>query len=333
MLRSLRAFSGAEAATRQAVAIREKLAHDFPNVSGYRCDLAKAYENMVCHFTFVPDRVAEAELYCQKALQLYDELHRKYPCGGPAPQARVCVLNALGKCLANAKRWEEAEKVYRQGLAILHELGSAALGAAEYESWVGVSTQELARVRYGRGDQAEAFQLLDAAVQHLEAALQARPRHSPYLQRLHHCFNDTLLGFWGCLPDRRTIDAELSVRLAKKAMAHEWWGRDCPAFPDILGTASYLAGDYPTAVTVLEKLIAENPNHPASVRPTFFLAMAHACLKNAAEARKWYDQAAQGMAKHKLQDEELRRLRAEASALLGVQENSKLKPGDFPDQR
>jgi hypothetical protein len=175
----------------------------------------------------------------------------------------------------------------------------------------------------------EAFRLLDAAIQHQEAALQAHPGHSSYRQRLEDHFF-TLPYYWIALPDRRTLDAELSVRLAKKAMAHEWheWrGRDFPAFPEILGTASYLAGDYPTAVTTLEELISQNLHIPALVRPTFFLAMAYARLQNAAEARKWYDRAVQGMAKHKLRDEELRRLREEAATVLGIQQReSNAKP-------
>jgi hypothetical protein len=111
-------------------------------------------------------------------------------------------------------------------------------------------------------------------------------------------------------------------------MTHESGLHDFPAFPEILGTASYLAGDYPTAVTALEKAINQmTPDHPRTVKRAFFLAMAHARLQNAAEARKWYDQAVQGMAKHKPRNEELRRLREEAATVLGIQqEESHAKP-------
>jgi tetratricopeptide (TPR) repeat protein len=303
---------------RQAVAIREKLAQDFPNIRGYPVALALAYDALVRHHLAGPDRLAEAEQCCHKAMQLYDDLLHQFPGEVNYQQGRANVLNALGDRLTDAERWDEAEQAYRQALAIIQEAGSTALGAAEYEDWLGHGSERLARVRYQRGDQAEAFRLLDVAIRHLEAALQARPGHPPYQQRLSNHFF-TLLDFWLTLPDRRTLDAGLSARLAQKAMAQESW-RDFPAFPDILGTALYLAGDYPAAVTTLEKLLTQNPDLPGVVRPRFFLAMAHARLKDMAAARKWYDQAVQGMEKHKLQDEEMSRLRAEAAALLGIKE-------------
>ena len=51
----------------------------------------------------------------------------------------------------------------------------------------------------------------------------------------------------------------------------------------------------------------------------FFLAMTHWQLGDKKEARKWYDQAVAWMEKERPKDEDLRRCRAEAAALLGVQ--------------
>ena len=50
----------------------------------------------------------------------------------------------------------------------------------------------------------------------------------------------------------------------------------------------------------------------------FFLAMANWQLGKKAEARKWYDEAVQWMDKNQPKDEELRRFRSEAEALLGM---------------
>jgi hypothetical protein len=57
----------------------------------------------------------------------------------------------------------------------------------------------------------------------------------------------------------------------------------------------------------------------------FFLAMAHGQLGEKEQAHKWYAKAMQWMDKNKPQDEELRRFRAEASALLGIGDALKLK--------
>jgi hypothetical protein len=48
----------------------------------------------------------------------------------------------------------------------------------------------------------------------------------------------------------------------------------------------------------------------------FYLAMAHWRLGNYDKARTWFVQAVQWMDKHKPQDDELRRFRAEAEAIL-----------------
>ena len=51
----------------------------------------------------------------------------------------------------------------------------------------------------------------------------------------------------------------------------------------------------------------------------FLLAMAHSQLGHKEEARKWYDQAVQWMDKNQPKNEDLRRFRAEAAELLGIE--------------
>jgi hypothetical protein len=51
----------------------------------------------------------------------------------------------------------------------------------------------------------------------------------------------------------------------------------------------------------------------------FFLAMAHWKRDQPEEARKWYDQAVAWTDKHQPQTGELRRFRAEAAQLLGIE--------------
>ena len=61
----------------------------------------------------------------------------------------------------------------------------------------------------------------------------------------------------------------------------------------------------------------------------FFLAMAHGQLGEKEEAREWYDKGVTWMKKHKPTDEELKRFRTEAAALLGISE-SELEPRPRP---
>ena len=53
--------------------------------------------------------------------------------------------------------------------------------------------------------------------------------------------------------------------------------------------------------------------------------MAHWQLGDKKQARQWYDKAVSWMDKNKPQDDELRRFRAEAEALLGIPEKPQPK--------
>jgi uncharacterized protein HemY len=84
-----------------------------------------------------------------------------------------------------------------------------------------------------------------------------------------------------------------------------------------LGVARYRAGDWKGALEALGQSMRLQQGGGAS--DWLFLAMAHWQLGQKDEARTWYDRAVQGMAKSDPQDEELRRFRAEAEELLGIQ--------------
>jgi serine/threonine protein kinase/tetratricopeptide (TPR) repeat protein len=84
----------------------------------------------------------------------------------------------------------------------------------------------------------------------------------------------------------------------------------------ILGVAEYRHGDWQTAVDALTK--STQVRQGGDSRDFFFLAMAHWHQNEKEKARAWYDQAVAWLDEHKPQDEELKRFRAEAEALLGV---------------
>lgn len=82
-----------------------------------------------------------------------------------------------------------------------------------------------------------------------------------------------------------------------------------------LGAARYRARDWNAAIEALKKSMELRQG--GNSFDWFFLAMAHWQRGDKEQARNWYDQAVQWMEKHRPQDEELRRLRAEAAELLG----------------
>jgi tetratricopeptide (TPR) repeat protein len=111
-------------------------------------------------------------------------------------------------------------------------------------------------------------------------------------------------------PDAKVRDAAKAVTLAKKAVELEPHSKYAW---NTLGVAYYRAGDWKPAVKTLEKSMGMRNGEDR-----FFLAMAHWQLGDEEQARKWYDQAVAWMDKHQPDDEELRRFRAEAAALLGI---------------
>jgi uncharacterized protein HemY len=83
-----------------------------------------------------------------------------------------------------------------------------------------------------------------------------------------------------------------------------------------LGVAQYRNGAWKAAVEALMKCVQLRQGGDSFA--FFFLAMAHWQLDEKEEARAWYDRAVAWMDQHAPQDEELKRFRAEAMALLGL---------------
>ena len=97
------------------------------------------------------------------------------------------------------------------------------------------------------------------------------------------------------------------------------------AYWNTLGVTAYRAGDWKTAAEALEKSMSLNKGGEAT--DWFFLAMTRKRQGQAAEARKWFDQAVEWTKKNQAGDPELQRFQAEAAALLGIgQEPTGSKP-------
>jgi predicted Zn-dependent protease len=90
-----------------------------------------------------------------------------------------------------------------------------------------------------------------------------------------------------------------------------------------LGAANYRAGDYRGAVEALQKSAVLSQNNHFSA-DAFFLAMANWQLGNKERARNWYRAGLAWMDKYAAANEEFKRFRAEAAALLQLREQ---RPG------
>jgi tetratricopeptide (TPR) repeat protein len=122
-------------------------------------------------------------------------------------------------------------------------------------------------------------------------------------------------------PGRAVLLADLAIRL----------DRDEPSYWNTLGVAHYRAGHWGEAIAALTRSM-ELFGGQAEGYNTLFLAMAHAQLGHAEEARRWYDRAVRWMEEHPWVDGgEPRRFRAEAAELLRVDHRD--RPGREPGAR
>jgi uncharacterized protein HemY len=114
-------------------------------------------------------------------------------------------------------------------------------------------------------------------------------------------------------PDVKLRDPRQAVAHAKKAVEL------APARDDLwntLGVAQYRNGEWKAAVEALMKSVQLREGGGSF--DFFFLAMAHWQLNEKDKARAWYDRAVAWMDKHEPNDKDLKRFRAEATALLGL---------------
>jgi serine/threonine protein kinase/uncharacterized protein HemY len=89
-----------------------------------------------------------------------------------------------------------------------------------------------------------------------------------------------------------------------------------------LGTARYRTDDWKGAIADLEKAISlRNTDNPTNANNGFFLAMALRQLGEKDKARAWFDKSVQWMEKGLQKNTALKRFRAEAAGLLGIDED------------
>jgi Flp pilus assembly protein TadD len=123
--------------------------------------------------------------------------------------------------------------------------------------------------------------------------------------------NDELAWFLLTGPEPRLRDAARALRLAQKAVKARPESAD---YRNTLGVACYRSGDDRAAVAELERAMSLQAG--GTPFDWFFLAMTHWRLGDRGKARTFFDRSVKWMAGRKPHDNELRRIRAEAQAML-----------------
>jgi serine/threonine protein kinase/Flp pilus assembly protein TadD len=349
----------AEQVYRRAITLGEKTAADSPSVPEYSSDLAWSYNGLAA--VLITDRPAEAAQAFRRSVDLYTRLaadsssapehlsdlamsygnlgvalkktahykeaeqvyhqaitlHEKLASGAPSvPRYRSdlagCYDN-LGNLLRISGRAADAERALRQAVALFEKLASDSPSARDYESGLANSNAHLAILLLAAGRGAEqAFR---------RAVAQAENLTDPEVQ-------NELSWALSTGSNRGLRNSQLAVKLAKKAVDQEPQVGD---YWNTLGVAHYRVRDWAATIESLGKSMQLRAGGDPS--DWYFLAMAHWRMGDKDQARQWYDNAVNAMEKNKSQDEELRRFRAEAAALLGVTEHPKSTGKEEDDTR
>src|SRR5262249_43315422 len=114
-------------------------------------------------------------------------------------------------------------------------------------------------------------------------------------------------------PDPRVRNPEKALELAQQLIQ---LSANNGAHWHTLGVAHYRVGDWKAAIGALEKSLELRKGGDGY--DWFVLALAHGQLGQNDEARRWYDKAAQWMDQRALKEPTLQRFRAEAAALLQI---------------
>jgi tetratricopeptide (TPR) repeat protein len=287
--------SPAEAAVREALEIRKKVLAGARRKGGVEPYLARNYADLGTVLA-ASGRAPEADQTYQKALNLLDRLMKESPESAYHRADLAETLAGRADLLARSGRKGEAEEVRRQVIGhydiLMRDFPEDPRNrinrVAGYLDLAGLLCE------LGRPDEAD---------QPYRKALELDPEDPDA--------NNERAWFLATTPEPRLRNAVLAMRLAKKAVEARPQSAN---FRNTLGVAHYRNGDERAAVAELETAVGLRAGEDCS--DGFFLAMAHWRLGDRDKARTWFDRAVQGMDRHRPDDDELRRFRAEAEALL-----------------
>jgi serine/threonine protein kinase/tetratricopeptide (TPR) repeat protein len=299
----------AEADYRKAVEVLEQVVQDQAFIGAFALgELFGAYEQFA-RLVAKAGRTEEAIAIRRRAL---DALGR-FVDGLPQEEAYEELAVGTFSQFTSQLKWPdeclERERVCRGALAAAERLAAKLPGRPTPQSLLAYWHASLGSILTARGLPAEAADEYRQARDGYWAVLDVAPNRASTLNNLAWLLTTC--------PDPQLRDPARALDLARKATelapqyGYLWNTR---------GVAHYRVGDWEGACAALEKSVTLYARHSEHARlesfSTFFLALAHARLGHAAEARRWYDRAVRWMDQYQPEDQELRRFRAEAEELV-----------------
>jgi tetratricopeptide (TPR) repeat protein len=191
LLQATRRPREAETEFRAALAIRKRLVKDSPKEPAHRRLLAATHTGLGIVFA-TTRRPREAKIEFRAALDLGEQLAAGFPTVPEYRRELAGSHNNLGRLLAATDRPKEAETEFRAALDLGKQLAADFAAVPDYQNALAGTMVDLAEVLYrARKDFQAARQLLEEALPHHRAALEANPQHPEYRQ--FYCKNRLLL--------------------------------------------------------------------------------------------------------------------------------------------
>jgi tetratricopeptide (TPR) repeat protein len=266
------------------------------------------------------DRLDNAVAECRQSLAIFDRLSSDFP-GLPQYRERVATRCAdLALLLATADRNAEAERYYSEAVEAMEQL----IAGSPQDAY----RQRLCSIYQDQGDlmlalsrRKEATSAYRRAIELLQGVVARAPDVPLYVREL--------AAVLAKCPVVELRDTERAVELAERAshLAPEesasWY---------TLGLAQYRAGNFPAALAALKEW--EEQSAGSDSREWFLLAITCWQLGNAPgateeeraryqkEAHRSYARGVERQEQHKALNKDLFRLRAEAAALLSINESA-----------
>jgi tetratricopeptide (TPR) repeat protein len=310
MLNALGKREQAEEAYRQALDLQEKLAAEFPRNVEYQSGLGATLNNLALELrdrseTEEARRLLERAVECQRAAVKADPRN---------PQYREFLGNhygSLSRVLLHVKDHAGAAAAAAELPVVFPERSLQYCLAADLLD----ECAPLARTDAGQTEQKrkEVADTYTRRARELRREAATRNPDDPVVQ-------NALAWFLATCSEPQFVDRPRAVALASQAVQRE---PQNGAYWTTLGVAQCRAEDWPAAVRSLSK--AEEILKETPINAAFFLAKAHWHLGKQRLARQYYDAACQYMEANQAASEEPRRFRAEAAALLGIQDKGKPK--------
>jgi serine/threonine protein kinase len=311
-LREADDLQSAERYLRKALTLADKRAAEDPAEPVSRARVAGGHAHLGTVLQR-QERAREAAEQFRQALAIYQRLAADFADESLYRHQQASVLNFLGIALRSLPGERlAAEGYHKQAIGLCVRLVAGFPDQPEYQGQLIRSHFALGVVLRLAGRPAEAVQAFEQAIAAYRPDLcrYAAPESRLQFAAVHN----ELAWLLATHPDDKYRDSKRAVVSARKAVETD------PAnggFCNTLGVALYRVGEWAEAREVLTKSMALRGG--GDPYDWYFLAMAHRQLGDQNEARVWYDKALAWGQKNR-ENEELRRFRIEAAALLGVKD-------------